>query len=384
MVRRRDFMSQLHLSAEDSFTATSVSNIFIDYYMPLANGNFVKVYLCLLRCLCQTPESFSISYLADQLEETEKDITRALKYWEKVRLVALQAKEDGTISSISLLAPQKPEDRQAQPQTRQRQAKQRQNEQSQAEQGQTGLGQTAAQPLARQTPIPDHPDYTTEQIAALSKNEEVKWIVTIIENYLSRPLRQRDLHLIFYLYDSLHFSAELIFYLYEYCISRGKKSCAYIETVAIAWAEQDVSTVEEAENASIQYNTSYAAVIKAFGFSRMPGAAERRYIDHWVSEFGFSNEIITEACNRALLNTQKQDFKYANRVLSNWHRDGVTCMADIQKLDKQFTASKATQIAPPETQPKVPNRFHAFPQRNYSKEDYSHIEKELLRRPLKA
>lgn len=30
---------------------TSVSNDFIDHYMPSANGEFVKLYLYLLRCL---------------------------------------------------------------------------------------------------------------------------------------------------------------------------------------------------------------------------------------------------------------------------------------------------------------------------------------------
>lgn len=341
-------MNNLTLYAQESFLATSVSNIFIDYYMPAANGSFVKVYLYLLRCMYRIPEALSISYLADQLEETEKDILRALKYWEKQELLKLQTASDGSVTSISLLTPVKP---------------------------------AAAEIKSTDSdPLPQRPSYTTEQISVLSNNDEVKWIITIIENYLSRPLRPKDLQLILYLYDSLHFSAELIFYLYEHCISKGKKSSSYIEAVAVSWAEQNIHTVEEAENASVQYNSSYSAVTKAFGLNRMPGAAERRYIDSWTSGLGFSVEIITEACNRTLLNAQKPDFKYADRILHNWHKKKVATLEDIKKLDSEFNAARTARLAPPETQKKAPNRFNAFPQRSYSQEEYSQMEKELLRR----
>lgn len=343
-------MNDLTLCAEEGFSSTSVSNIFIDYYMPEANGSFVKVYLYLLRCMQRTPEVLSISYLADQLGETEKDILRALKYWEKIKLLTLKTGPDGSVSSISLLTPVKPV---------------------------TAEVQNAPALLER-------PVYTTEQIAALSNDEEVKWIITIIENYLSRPLRPKDLQLILYLYDTLRFSAELIFYLYEHCISKGKKNASYIEAVAVSWAEQGISTVEEAENASIQYNSSYSAVTKAFGLNRMPGAAERRYIDSWIQGLGFSIELVTEACNRTLLNTQKPDFKYTDRILNNWYKKGVKSSEDIKKLDSEFNASRAGKLASPEAQPKLPNRFHSFPQRDYSQEDYSNMEKELLRRQRKA
>ena len=61
--------------------ATILSNIFIDRFMPKANGEFVKVYIYLLRSLSQAPVSFSLAQMADRLLCTERDILRALKYW---------------------------------------------------------------------------------------------------------------------------------------------------------------------------------------------------------------------------------------------------------------------------------------------------------------
>lgn len=56
---------------------TILSNTFIDNYMPEANGEFVKVYIYLLRALSSAPVSFSLEQMADRLLCTERDILRA-------------------------------------------------------------------------------------------------------------------------------------------------------------------------------------------------------------------------------------------------------------------------------------------------------------------
>jgi DnaD/phage-associated family protein len=323
-------MNGLTLSSATDLSATLVPTVFIDYYMPSANGSFVKVYLYLLRCMDKIPEAFSLSYLADQLEETEKDILRALRYWEKAGILKLHKEKDGSLSSICLLTPKKPE---------------------------------------KKTEAPR---------GELPNDEDLKWIATIVENYMERPLTPTDYRLLEYLYGDLHFSAELIFYLYEHCISKNKKSASYIEAVAVSWSKQGITTAEEAEAASLSYTQSYTMVMKAFGLNRMPGAAERQYIDRWTSGLELPSEVILEACNRTLLNTQKPDFKYCNRILTNWHEKGVTGLNDIKELDNRFTASKEAKPLTAEVQPKTSNRFHGYPQRSYTKDDYSHLEKQLL------
>ena len=57
--------------------------------MPEANGEFVKVYIYLLRALSSAPVSFSLEQMADRLLCTERDILRALKYWAKQELLTL-------------------------------------------------------------------------------------------------------------------------------------------------------------------------------------------------------------------------------------------------------------------------------------------------------
>ena len=81
---------------------TLVENEFIDHYMAKANGEYVKVYLLLLRHINNPGSSLSISKIADCLENTEGDIIRALKYWEKTGLLTLKYDSDQTITGIDL------------------------------------------------------------------------------------------------------------------------------------------------------------------------------------------------------------------------------------------------------------------------------------------
>ena len=64
-------MANIKLHSDSPVSATSVSNTFIDEYMSDANGEFVKIYLYLLRLMNAPQASFSISSIADKFEHTE-------------------------------------------------------------------------------------------------------------------------------------------------------------------------------------------------------------------------------------------------------------------------------------------------------------------------
>ena len=70
--------------------ATLVANEFIDRYMADANGEYVKVYLYLLRHHQEKPD---VGQIADALNHTEADVRRALSYWEKLGALTLSSSE---------------------------------------------------------------------------------------------------------------------------------------------------------------------------------------------------------------------------------------------------------------------------------------------------
>ena len=80
----------LGLKNKMAFQGTVVSNAFIDTYMTAANGEYVKVFLYLLR---HEGEEVTVSAIADALDHTEADVKRALAYWEEAGL--LEREGDG-------------------------------------------------------------------------------------------------------------------------------------------------------------------------------------------------------------------------------------------------------------------------------------------------
>ena len=80
-------MTKLTLTNYAQTSTTVLENEFIDHHMVQANGEYVKVYLLLLRHLHRPEGMLSVSEMADMLECTEKDVRRALRYWKKQDLV---------------------------------------------------------------------------------------------------------------------------------------------------------------------------------------------------------------------------------------------------------------------------------------------------------
>ena len=69
--------------------ATPVPDVFIDTYMAGASGEYVKVYLYLLR---HQQEEVSIGQIADALNHTEADVQRALAYWQRAGVLGTEVR----------------------------------------------------------------------------------------------------------------------------------------------------------------------------------------------------------------------------------------------------------------------------------------------------
>ena len=101
---KQDGVSMKTLTLKNKFqtNATLLPNDFIDNYMVNANGEFIKVYLFLLRHAEDDNPALTLSMIADCLNNTEKDILRALRYWESEGLLRSEYAADGKITSLEL------------------------------------------------------------------------------------------------------------------------------------------------------------------------------------------------------------------------------------------------------------------------------------------
>lgn len=365
-------MAKISLHSDSRNTATSVSNVFIDEYMSNANGEFVKIYLYLLRCMNSPDPAISISAMADKFEHTEKDIKRALNYWERMHLLRLEYDREENLTGVCFVDSEDsiPASEDNLPEMHTASTEPVSEEVSEK-------AETAQQTVKEEVQqAPASKQYSAEDIRNFRKDENVAELIFITERYLGRPLTPTDTNSILYWNDSLGFSLDLIEYLIEYCVSRGHTSIRYIEKVALAWAEANVQTVEQAKQISTLHSQLYFSVLKAFGISgRNLVASEMELIDKWKNVYEFSSELILEGCKRTMQAIHQPNFNYTDRILSEWRKSNVHSVEDIAKLDEAFQKRKSSSAHVQQVSNASKNKFNNFSQRSY---DYDELEKMLL------
>ena len=338
-------MKTITISTENSETYSSISNFFIDYYMTEANGEFVKVYLYLVR-LMSSNQAITVADIADHFNLTENDICRAIKYWISKDVVKLNYDGRGRLNGIVLL-PLTPPDALLKPETDAvsilttsvdedtQQTVRPKNNVHEFKSIQQAKEETASELTA-----PPKLKYTSEMIDSYNADQDFEDIVYQIETYFGKTPSVKDTESLIYIYDTLKFNVDLFEYLIEYCTTMNKKSCRYMEAVAIAWYKDGIKTRQQAKEQSSTATEIARIVFKALGIRRAhPTSIEMAYIDTWSKDFGFSNEIIALACDRAVLSKPNSvNFAYINGILENWHKNNVKTISDIQKLDKDFAA----------------------------------------------
>ena len=363
-------MARIALYKDNYADSTVVSNLFIDEYMKDANDAQLKVYFYLLRML-NADQAISVSGIADKFNHTEKDVIRALKYWEKQQILDLDFDENKALVGIHL----RDLSAQTAPVSQHNVLLTSGPVQAQNTAGNSVISAAIAQPVQtapqETTPVYTKPAYSLDQLREFKEREETSQLLFIAEAYIGKPLTPSEIKTILFFTDVLHFSDDLIDYLLQYCVERGKKDFKYIEKVAVNWAEEGITTPKQAQKFSTRYDKSVYSIMNSLGRSTAPTAKELEFINRWTREYGFSTDIILEACERSSLATDRHRFEYAEGILSSWKNAGIHHKADIQQADATYQKKKATKPAPAASS----NRFTQFAQNSY---DFAALEKEIL------
>lgn len=409
-------MTAINISSDIATSFTTVSDIFIDQYMPKANGEFVKVYLYLLRATGSGAGIATISEIADHFSNTEADIIRALNYWASEGILQLQSGADGQIMGINLcsLSVSGMQAAQSNIQSAVADNAAQNNLQNSVVNNATqnilknGVVNNTAQnistanirmqdsvveKLKSQTTdkaASSQKEYTLDEIKEFRKNPDISELFFIIETYLKHTLSSTDTNMVLYWLDELHFSTDLVEYLVEYCITKGHSSLRYMNKVALGWADAGIKTVDQAKDDAAAHSQIYYSVMKALGITgRNLVDSEVSLINKWVGEYGFDIELVKAACSKTISAIQKPSFEYTDSILANWRKKDVHTLKDVEVLDANFAkankasatgSSQGTNAANGSSKPKSnnsssKNKFNNFNQRN---NDYDKLEKLFL------
>ena len=376
-------MGDLTIYKDEDRGNTLVSNCFIDYYLADANDAQIKIYLYLLRML-SVNKAISIGDIADQFNHTEKDVCRALHYWETKGLLSLDYDSTATITGVHLIPPRPPREEPSSgfvpfvtlmpaiPTTNHSSSSTETRESSHStEEPQTEV-------YTQNKKETDKARYSLEDLQNFQQDEKAKEVICIAEQYLQKTLNGDEIRSLYFIMDSLHFSIDLIDYLLQYCVKINKTGFHFIEKVAQTWAEKDITTEEDARIYSMNYDKRVYTILNALGEKGNPAPAQTKVFDRWLNEYQFSMDLILDACNRSALHSSNNRIQYADGILSKWHEKNIHNLEEVAKADADYQKnnhpnnSQKSAIA---TSFLTGDDFHDFARTDY---DFDALEERLL------
>jgi len=384
-------MGLVNLQMSYDLYSIPLSNVFIDEYMPYANPVFAVVYITGLRhcyhsyTVGKNGGEMSVGDLSKILGIGENFVIEAWRHWEHEGIVKLHETEENGMNVEFLAVETKKKKIKAAP--LRRRARKITVVEKAVKVAESAPAPYVAKPKRNLT---EKPSYSVDEIELYSsRSNETKKLFQTAEKLLAKPLSYNDLTVIFSIYDWMRLPLEVIEKLLEYCVENGHRSLRYIEKVALNWAENDIETIEEANDYINTYNRDYREILRALGASRRdPTDKEIEFMKKWLKEFKMSLEILKEACERTLFQTGKANFKYADKIITSWRESGVRTIEDIERADdkhsKEIENKSARKNSVIAAKKPTKNKFVNFEGREVDDSDIEKKARELLLKKLRG
>ncbi len=286
-----------YLLNNEDMGASIVENIFINHYMPNADGEYVKVYLWGLKyAYYGMPVAMKDADIASALGLLESDVSKAWAHWQKegiLRIIPI-SKEEKTIQYLNI----------------------------------------------KSVVLSSRSGARQESKELLEKEKKRKQMFLEIEDVYNRPLSSKELSVMNAWIDEFGFTIQTVLLLIHDCASRGHTELNYVSQVAQNWYDANVRTYDEGLDYLTENKTKwdqYFQIFKYLGFNRMPSRAEQKLIDGWFDTYGFDMEIIQKALDTTVA-IDKPSIKYVDSVLKDWFESG-----EIKEKPKKTSVRKKSK-----------------------------------------
>ncbi|MGB4439960.1 MAG: DnaD domain protein [Sedimentibacter sp.] len=320
---------------------TPIENIFINDYMPGADGTYVKVYLLGYKYARDKQQNFNNDTIAKNLKLPLSDVLNAWTYWEKEGIIIKYETDDEYNYIIEFV----------------------------------NLKQFYIDNVYKHIAksIPEKNNYVdNDELILSNRGSDNKKMMEEIEEMFGRPLKITEKQKIVTWLNTYKMKPDIMAQAFSYCINNKKvKKLNYIESVVSAWHDEgvnDIDTMVEYLEKRNDRFSMYSRISKSLGFIRTLTEAEMKTIDRWFDEWGFSMEMVL----RCLENSTKinnPNINYFDKILSEWYKNGFKTIDDL-KNDKK----PEVKVKPSKETAKNKNKFHNFIQsEDYSEEDIEKI-----------
>ncbi|WP_236660286.1 DnaD domain protein [Isachenkonia alkalipeptolytica] len=354
----------------EELESVSIDNIFLNKFLPKANGTYVKVYLLGYQKALQTVESFgeapvtSHQSLGELLGIPLSDVLDAWKYWEAQGVIKThplgpsshyEERENFSVEFLDL---------------KEKFLLEHHYRKTISHNKETPREKTPVEKTAEDSPSQESPpvgsgehyknpyNCTPEDLIEANKVPQIRTMFGEINKIIHRSLYPNEKIEILEWFFNFNIEPPLIVKAYSF--AKHKKNIStvqYVGGVVRNWYDQGITSVEQLQahlESTKDRFSLYNRIFRALGFSnREPSEKEREFMDLWFDDFGFSLEIILRACEESV-KIANPNISYIHGVLKNWHKNKVGSLEDVEELRQ---ASKQKKNAKPSLQKPSRDQF---------------------------
>ena len=311
------------------FSNTQIPDVFFTEYMSEANGDFIKVYLCIL-FLTKYDKDIKINDLSKKLNIPLQTIQASLTYWEEKGV--LTKKVNGYIVN--------------------------------------NLQEIELHKLYS-------PNLTLSE-EDIKKNKDNQYRAKAIEcinnmyfQGIMSPAWYSDIDLWFKKYG---FDEQVMISLFDYCFNKSALHKNYVKTVAEAWNKNNIKTYEDLEAYSQKtekMNKIKKDIAKKLGRYSPLTQFEEAFIEKWVVDFGYDLNIINIALKKTT-SKANPSFDYLDKLISDWHDRNLKTEADVNNFLSEMKQKKKNV-----KQLEKQTNYNNYEQRNYDNLDNLYANKKI-------
>lgn len=304
------------------FSETTIPDVFFSDYLSQIPGDYVKIYLYII-FLSKYNKDVKVNDLSKKLNIPLKSISEGFKFLEQNKLITKKS---------------------------------------------TGYVIVDLQEATLHELYSPNLTVSKEKVQQTAKNQSRAKAIEHINNMyfqgIMGPSWYNDIDLWFNKYG---FDEQVMIALFDYCYNRSAMHRNYVQTVAEAWASNNVKTWNDLDKYYEKQETlnKYKKLIaKKLGKHGGLTQYEEAYIENWVLNFGYDMDIIEIALRRT---TYKQNptFEYINNIITDWHERNLKTPEEVNAfIEQRKKQSKNVKEL------KVQVNKDSYEQRNYENLDF--------------
>lgn len=335
------------------FGHTAIENIFINDFMPMANGVQLKVYLTGFKFAKDQSSSIEVTNasIAKHLNIPLSDVLAAWDFWENKNVIIkhpkVEAKDvtDFDVEFLSLI--------------------------------QLYIDKNLESKKVAATAVA--PSQTAEMVNA-SQDPKIKEMFYLIDQLMRRNLQPNERMRILDWIRNYNFDTNLIVRAFELAIEgRGQKNFNYVKSILLSWYDAGLLTLQDVENKLLQEKDEYLRyrrIYATLGYgSKLPSEGDKEVMKRWLDEYQFEFDYLIFVLKESSKRTSNVNMNYLDKIIMDLFKAKIFTIEAYKTYSAERQMKDKSSNTPSSKVQKTGNKFHNFEQKT---EKYTNDELEKI------